>query len=280
MLLSIITVNYNNLLGLKKTSESVFSQTCQEFEWLIIDGGSTDGSKEYLQSIRWRCTFACSERDGGIYEGMNKGISHATGLYLYFLNSGDSFYSVDSVKMILRLLNCSYDIIRCGVSTVKGNIMPTKYITGLYLFTQDIAHQGTVIRRSLLCEKNYDTQYRVIADMHFFRWAYMIKQVKDLSHKQIIANYDTTGISSIKSELKYDERKRSWIELFGKIVYEDYKRLAYGNSFSEKCVAKARTSQFCTVVCSLCLLPAKAAYVLWNVITHMHFFLHKYFNKH
>ena len=72
MYLSIITVNYNNLSGLKKTLDSVISQTSKDFEWIVIDGGSTDGSKELLEEYSDKISYWVSEKDHGIYEAMNK----------------------------------------------------------------------------------------------------------------------------------------------------------------------------------------------------------------
>src|SRR5690606_3965772 len=90
-LISIITVNLNNLEGLKRTMASVFNQTYQNFEYLIIDGGSSDGSKEYIEANADKISYWVSEPDKGIYNGMNKGIKKARGEYLLFLNSGDHF---------------------------------------------------------------------------------------------------------------------------------------------------------------------------------------------
>ena len=91
MKLSIITVNLNNLEGLKKTYESVVSQTFTDYEWLVIDGGSTDGSREFIEQHQDKFAYWCSEPDKGIYNAMNKGIVRAKGEYLNFMNSGDYF---------------------------------------------------------------------------------------------------------------------------------------------------------------------------------------------
>ena len=91
-ILSIITVNFNNNLGLLKTLESVSSQSFSSYEHIIIDAGSTDGSRETIiqyEKENPHLSFWSSESDKGIYDGMNKGIDHAKGQYLYFLNSGD-----------------------------------------------------------------------------------------------------------------------------------------------------------------------------------------------
>ena len=90
--LSIITVNLNNKAGLQKTIESVFSQTFTDYEYLVIDGGSEDGSKELIKKYENKFVYWVSEKDKGIFNAMNKGILKASGEYLLFLNSGDYFY--------------------------------------------------------------------------------------------------------------------------------------------------------------------------------------------
>ena len=97
---SIITVNYNNKDGLKKTIESVIHQSYRDFEYIIIDGGSTDGSAELLKEYSDKITYWVSEPDKGIYNGMNKGIAKATGDYLNFMNSGDCFYADDVLQHV------------------------------------------------------------------------------------------------------------------------------------------------------------------------------------
>ena len=86
MLISIITINYNNVVGLKRTMSSVFEQTYKNIEYIIIDGGSTDGSKAYLQDHNQNIDYWVSEPDKGVYNAMNKGIKIASGEYVLFLN--------------------------------------------------------------------------------------------------------------------------------------------------------------------------------------------------
>ena len=95
---SIITINYNNLEGLKRTVESVVNQTWQEFEYIVIDGGSTDGSAVYIESQKDKFDYWVSEPDKGIYNAMNKGIKVATGEYLLFLNSGDELIDIEALN--------------------------------------------------------------------------------------------------------------------------------------------------------------------------------------
>ena len=99
--LSIITVNLNNLEGLKRTYESVVCQTFTDYEWIVIDGGSTDGSREFIEQHQDKFAYWCSEPDKGIYNAMNKGIMRAKGEYLNFMNSGDCFASNDTLIRVL-----------------------------------------------------------------------------------------------------------------------------------------------------------------------------------
>ena len=101
MKLSIITVNLNNCDGLQKTIDSVVSQTFKDFEWIVIDGGSTDGSKELIEQYADHFTYWVSEPDKGIYNAMNKGIRVAKGDYLQFLNSGDYLYDRTTLEKCL-----------------------------------------------------------------------------------------------------------------------------------------------------------------------------------
>ena len=98
-LISIITVNFNDKIGLERTLESVFSQNFRNFEYLVIDGGSNDGSKELLEKNSEKINYWVSEPDKGIYNAMNKGISFAKGEYLIFLNSGDHLKNENSLEI-------------------------------------------------------------------------------------------------------------------------------------------------------------------------------------
>ena len=89
--ISIITVNKDNAVGLKKTIDSIVNQIYTDYEWIVIDAASKDGSVELIKQYQEHISYWVSEPDGGIYAGMNKGIAHANGEYLIFLNSGDTF---------------------------------------------------------------------------------------------------------------------------------------------------------------------------------------------
>lgn len=114
MKFSIITINYNNAEGLRKTMASLFNQTYADYEFIVIDGGSNDGSVNFIQEREDRISFWCSEPDKGIYNAMNKGVFHARGEYLIFMNSGDIFHNQDALSKVAALQLTS-DIVACQI---------------------------------------------------------------------------------------------------------------------------------------------------------------------
>jgi len=117
---SIITVCINEAARIRETAESVVGQTYRDFEWIVQDGGSTDGTldilKEYMSSI----TVLLSEKDSGVYDAMNKGISRAKGEYCIFMNGGDYFYDHDVIKRFCRHKRIS-DICYGAISEIKSS---------------------------------------------------------------------------------------------------------------------------------------------------------------
>lgn len=99
---SVITVNYNNLKGLERTISSVLLQSFSDFEYIIVDGGSSDGSKEYIESKQEYINQWVSEKDHGVYNAMNKAIRMAQGEYCIFMNSGDHFFLHNLWRMLPR----------------------------------------------------------------------------------------------------------------------------------------------------------------------------------
>lgn len=232
--LSIITVNYNNLVGLRRTLDSVLKQTWQEFEYIVIDGGSTDGSTEYLQSKSEHFTYWVSEKDSGIYNAMNKGIVQAQGEYLLFLNSGDHLYNENVLSENQHLLVGS-DLICFNMLVFVENskIITAKPTTlrfsDLYLGT--IPHQATFIKNELFNIIGlYDEKLRVVSDWKFFISALFLHHCSYKKINTIISVFYADGISS-KEESKVEmaaERESVLQEYFGAFV-EDFKVFGVAN---------------------------------------------------
>lgn len=151
--LSIITINLNNKSGLIKTINSVINQEFTDFEWIIIDGASTDGSKQLIEQYTQYITYWISEPDKGIYNAMNKGIKIAKGEYCLFLNSGDYLASKYTLKRVFSH-NYTADIF---IGNILYNTLPisrrfgfhSDYITCYDIIKGSIAHQASFIKKYL-----------------------------------------------------------------------------------------------------------------------------------
>ena len=226
MNISIITINYNNREGLLKTVQSVVRQTIAPYEFIVIDGGSTDGGKEVLEECKDHFTYCVSEPDKGIYNAMNKGIDKATGDWCLFLNSGDCFCH-EKVLEQLEGAGVDADII---VGNVKILSDPPKLrrapesITLDYLYDNGICHQGALIRTSILKNYHYDEKYRIVADRKLFVQALILDNVSYASVDVDLADYDFTGISSQYSNWlpAEQEYRRILEELIPARILSDY----------------------------------------------------------
>lgn len=170
---SIITVNYNNKDGLRRTIESVIHQTFRDFEYIVIDGGSNDGSADVLKEYDKDIDIWVSEKDSGIYNAMNKGIAKATGEYLNFMNSGDCFYDERILQKITDQKMDSDMIIGSDYwynpKTKKdfATILPLR----LEMFTfykGSLPHQSTFFKKSLFNQYQYDETLKVVSDWKFY----------------------------------------------------------------------------------------------------------------
>lgn len=205
MQITIITINFNNLEGLKKTMTSVFDQTFNNIEYIIIDGGSTDGSKEYIETHQDLLTYWVSESDTGIYNAMNKGIAKATGEYLLFLNSGDWLINKASIEHV-EPLEFKSDIIACNIEVIGENIRfvksPPKTISFSYLYKDTLPHQSTFIKKYLFNRMGYyDENLLIVADWKFFIQA-LYKFNSTYSHiDKVLSFYNLEGLSAQKENM-------------------------------------------------------------------------------
>lgn len=227
--LSIITINYNNLEGLKKTIESVFSQTCKEFEYLVIDGGSTDGSVAYIESKSDAIDYWISEPDKGIYNAMNKGIELATGEYILFINSGDHLFNNKAVKSAEQYLQ-SYDVIYFNLQIIsednrfKIHSLPDKLKFSDF-FIDSWPHPSTFTKRELFYKVGlYDEDLKIFSDWKFMILALFKYQCSYLKVDEILSTFYLGGISS-HTDL-FGERKQVLKEFFNGYVL-DYEELYF-----------------------------------------------------
>lgn len=224
MKLSVITVNYNNKAGLQRTIDSVVCQTWRDFEWIVIDGGSTDGSKEFLEQYQQHFAYWCSEPDGGVYNAMNKGIARAKGDYLLFLNSGDCFHN-ETVLRDFDGLNCHEDVVAgISVSLDSGETVKILYSDIVrQLFFDSLNHQATFIKRHLFATHKYNERNKIVSDWEFFIQTILIDGCSFRYIDLIVADFDTTGISSQPelADVQKQERMRVLDSSFSTYVRKD-----------------------------------------------------------
>lgn len=215
-LLSIITVNLNNKSGLERTLSSVEGQTFKDFEFLVIDGGSRDGSVQFLQDrqnpvLRWR-----SGPDKGEYDAMNCGIRMASGRYVMFLNSGDELFSSTALESFFTGVKQA-DILYGDVNIVYGKTKIRKSypekLDSWFLFNDTVCHQTQIISRRLFTRYGmYDIKTKLVSDYEFL--AKMILQHR-VSHRhvpQVLVNYEWGGKSAKPENIAYITQKRLEIQ--------------------------------------------------------------------
>lgn len=241
MLFSIITINYNNREGLLKTIKSVLEQSFDDYEYIIIDGGSTDGSIDILKEYAIHLDYWVSERDRGIYHAMNKGVGYAQGEYCVFMNSGDSFYSKEVLKQVAAMGFEDDIIVGDVVSTKDGKVIPTRPARELslyHLYSVSIPHQASFIRTSLLHKYPYDDNLKIASDWKFFLQTIILDNCSFRYIDVIVAEYDYNGISTQNVEALRLEKNQILDSLFPQRILLDYKWMK-----STECKTQLLTSQ-------------------------------------
>lgn len=257
--LSIITITYNNLAGLRKTAESVLLQTVSDFEWIIIDGASTDGTKAYLDTIQdnsviepantannlqiTNCKLQIiSEPDAGIYNAMNKGIRLAQGEYIQILNAGDCLAATDVTERMLNALTEQtakagqpIDILYGNMLKVDGNgkLIGKSGYTEYSLrqfYSSTLNHDCAYIRRALFDDDHYglyDENLRIVSDWKWYLQAIGLGKVRPVYADIDVTIFDGGGISETNLPLRAQERRRVLEGVLPPAVLWDYDHHAF-----------------------------------------------------
>lgn len=230
MLLSIITINYNDKEGLARTMDSVLSQTYTDYEYIVIDGGSDDGSKAVIEQHQDKLGYWVSEPDNGIYNAMNKGIAKAKGDYILFLNSGDYLNDDEVLNSIKLHFNTTLDIYYGNLYLIdaKGDKrfheLPEK-LTFEFFFRRTLPHQSAFIKRSLFDTVfMYNEKLKIVSDWEFFICAIFFHQATLGYMNHTICVYDDAlGMSSLEEnkKLRFKEREKVLRKYFP-LLYDDY----------------------------------------------------------
>jgi len=218
----------NNAFGLEKTIHSVISQSYKNFEFIIIDGDSNDGSKELILKNEQSINYWLSERDNGIYNAMNKGINVATGDYTFFLNSGDCFVDELVVENVFK--TCTNQDFITGNLIVEDRFSKSNQIirgntniTFLDVYSSHIKHQATFIKKSLFTQYGlFDESLKIAADWSFFLNVIGIHNVGIQYIDLNIAFYDNNGISNNSENICAQEKQIILDKLVPKNMQQDY----------------------------------------------------------
>lgn len=243
MKLSIITINFNNAEGLRKTLASVASQTCRDIEHVVIDGGSTDGSvdiiKEYVSQCMMYDVLWVSEKDKGIYNAMNKGIRKATGDYCQFLNSGDTLAAPDVTERMMATLytihNTPYtkdvpdilygDMLKIGEKKFVDRSCAREDVTLNMFYRGCLNHSPAYIKRSLFDEYGYyDETLKICSDWKFYMQSIVLGKATTKHVDIVVTHFDMNGISETRKDILNEERNRLLKELVPQGILKDYDR--------------------------------------------------------
>lgn len=170
---SIVTVSFNEIDGISQTIDSVASQTYAHIEFIVIDGGSTDGTVQVIRQKADKLSFWCSEQDDGIYDAMNKGLSKCTGDYVIFCNGGDYLANCDVVARMVKVAedNDFPDLVYgdCATQSKSGLLIRSAHGPGFIRMGMPAAHESMLYKMDVIRCNNlrYDITYRIAADYKF-----------------------------------------------------------------------------------------------------------------
>ena len=229
--ITIITVSYNAVKDIENTILSVINQTYPNIEYIIIDGGSTDGTLDIIKKYQDKITYWVSEPDKGIYDAMNKGALKATGMWLNFMNAGDTFYNEQVLEEVFKDKDCdNADVIYGDVVYVYPDRVDIRKAAPLKRIKVGIpfCHQSAFVKTKLQQSYLFDMTYKICADYNFFHTLY--KKGYSFKYKeQIIARYLAGGISSNAIKLYIEEWKVSgWKYSFHfiiRIIWQKIKKI-------------------------------------------------------
>ncbi len=209
-IVSVITVVYNGVNEIEETILSVLNQQYTDIEYIIIDGGSTDGTIDIIKKYLDKIAVFVTERDGGVYDAMNKGVSLATAEWINFMNCGDSFYNNDVLKNVFNVGRIKGDVIYGSVCTfdryknVIIQSMPLQNLNKRMIF----CHQSSFVKRELLLRYPFDKSFKICADYNLFytlyKHGFSFEKIN-----QCIANYEMeNGLSSRNAFLSEKENMK------------------------------------------------------------------------
>lgn len=205
--ISVVTVTYNCKSLLEKTLDSVIKQDYHNVEYIIIDGNSSDGTIDILNTYSSYFDYYISEPDGGIYDAMNKAIDVATGEWIIFMNAGDTFINNEILSTIFSTVINSEVAVLYGDCIVrysdKDLLIPARFFSKND-YNLPFCHQSTFVRLAIMRKYKFDVKYKIAADYNFFYRLYK-EQYNFYYLENVISLYNTEGFSSFNVIKTYKE---------------------------------------------------------------------------
>ena len=251
-LVSVVTVVFNGEKYLEETIQSVINQTYKNIEYIIIDGGSTDGTLDIIRKYEDKIAYWVSERDRGIYDAMNKGVMASNGDWINFMNAGDRFYSNHTIEDIFATSYLGCDIIFGDLMLDYGSFTRTQKAYDINSLWKGMifSHQSCFISSELHKKKLYSLDYSIGADFDFFyssylegtKFEYIPKAISIMNTNglcdtnrldtisqwsSVVAKYDNTFITALYYKYQYfDQLSRKCIK---KILPQSIIRIIQSN---------------------------------------------------
>ncbi len=208
MKISVVTVCYNAEDSIEKTLNSVLCQTYPDIELIVIDGGSVDSTPGIIEKYRDNIRVLVSEKDRGIYDAMNKGISHAGGDLLIFMNSGDCFYSPETLeKAVCSMKNSKAMLFYGDINVIEENgvnwVKTFRDTDKITLTSNCLCHQAVFYRKELFQKiGNYDENYPICADHELNLRALIKYNLRAQYIPVIVCNFTMGGYSTSRKNIK------------------------------------------------------------------------------
>ncbi|MDI3322138.1 glycosyltransferase family 2 protein [Pinibacter soli] len=226
--LSIITINLNNADGLKKTIESIINQTFTNYEYIIIDGNSTDESVSIIKQHSEKINYWVSEPDAGIYNAMNKGVIKATGEYCLFLNSGDYLINSNILDVVFHSKNPNEDFVYGNIMRLNKNgkeyehKAPEKLTFFTFYFSSSICHQAIFYKRDLFQKYGlYNEDNRIASDWEFNTLVIIKHNCTTRYLNEPISFFEKNNLSA-NEEMNEMERQKALRKHFDEKTLADY----------------------------------------------------------
>jgi len=228
MKISVITVSYNASDRIERTIRSVMAQDYSDYEYIIIDGSSNDGTIDIITKYSIGISYWISEPDNGIYCAMNKGVRIASGEYCIFMNAGDMFFSSTVLSEVAYYLDGNYSVVMGNqvylTSSGKFSFFGKAWnsIDAERLFFDSLYHQASFIRRSDLVRYPYDESLKMVSDWKEMLLFFVVNHLEYRGINVTVDYFIMDGLTYSQVDIREKERRIVWNEIYSSCDQQKY----------------------------------------------------------